>query len=413
MNVLFVHQNFPGQFRSLAPALIARGDTVVAMTMNDFAGYPGLRHIKSTAAYSTATNGHPWTRDFDSKVIRADASLRTALKLRDEGFNPDVIIAHPGWGESLFLKIVWPQARLGLYCEFYYAADAAEIKFDPEFPSGNVEQNQARLLIKNVGNMLQMADADAGISPTSWQAATFPEPFRGRISVIHDGIDTERVIPNGQIGVRINDAIRLTKADEVITFVNRNLEPYRGYHIFMRSLPELLRRRPNARVLIVGGDKVSYGAAPTKGRTWKQIFLNEVASELDLSRVHFLGKLRHDVFLAMLQLSTVHVYLTYPFVLSWSLLEAMATECAIVASDTEPVREAISSGEHGLLVPFFDRACLVETICGLLDSPARRVELGRAARRRVVADYDLQSVCLPRQVEWVDALAAGNRSPFA
>lgn len=413
MNVLFVHQNFPGQFRSLAPALAARGDNVVVMTMNDFPGHPALRHVKSNAACNTASDGHPWTRDFDSKVIRADASFRTAMKLREEGFHPDVIVAHPGWGESLFLKIVWPKAKLGIYCEFYYTAEGAEMTFDPEFPSGNFEENSARLLIKNVGNILHLADADAGISPTAWQASSFPLPFRDRISVIHDGIDTQRLTANRNISVRLNAQIELTKADEIITFVNRNLEPYRGYHVFMRSLPELLRRRPNARVLIVGGDEVSYGAPPPKGTSWKEIFLKEVAGQFDPSRVHFLGKIPYDKFVALLQISMVHVYLTYPFVLSWSLIEAMATECAIVASDTAPVREAITHGEQGLLVPFFDRTAIIDTICELLDDPARRAALGSKARARAIAEYDLRTVCLPRQINWVDRLAQGSSSPFA
>lgn len=408
MNVLFVHQNFPGQYRTLAPTLIARGDTVVAMTMNDFAGHPGMRHVKTRAKYSTATTGHPWSREFDTKVIRADASFRTALKLRDEGFEPDVILAHPGWGESLFLKVVWPKARLGIYCEFFYGADGGELNFDPEFPNASQDDTAARMLVKNAANYLQFPLADAGIAPTHWQAGNFPKSFRDRITVIHDGIDTKRVRPDPDVTLAIDDKLALSRADEVITFVNRNLEPYRGYHVFMRALPELLRRRPDAHVLIVGGNETSYGAAPPKGKTWKDIFLHEVAAELDLARVHFMGKIPYDKFLKMLQLSTVHVYLTYPFVLSWSLIEAMASACAIVASDVDPVREALTHREQGLLVPFFDRAALVDAVCSLLEDPARRAQLGRNARARAMSEYDLRSSCLPRQVAWVDALAAAS-----
>jgi len=413
MKVLFVHQNFPGQFRSLAPALVRRGDTVVAMGMNNFPGSPGIRYVHSTPKYSTATDGHPWTRDFDSKVIRADATYKSAMKLREEGFEPDVIITHPGWGESLFLKTVWPNAALGLYCEFYYNADGADMDFDPEFPTGSFEENSCRLLVKNAGNILQMPQADGGIAPTRWQAASFPQPFRDRITVVHDGIDTDRVKPNPAIGIQLNQDVRLSRDDEIITFVNRNLEPYRGYHIFMRSLPELLARRPNARVLIVGGDEVSYGAAPPQGTSWRNIFLKEVKDDIDMSRVHFLGKIPYDKFLGLLAISTVHVYLTYPFVLSWSLIESMAMECAIVASDTAPVREAIDDGKQGVLVPFFDKAALINAVCGLLDDPDRRAQLGANARKRAVADYDLRSVCLPRQIEWVDSLVAGRQTPPA
>lgn len=352
------------------------------------------------------TDGHPWTRDFDSKVIRGHAAFRAALELRHEGFVPDVIIAHPGWGEALFLKSVWPEARLGIYCEYYYSADGAEMQFDPEFPNGSIEENRSRLLVKNAANMLQMQQASSAISPTQWQANTFPDEFRHQISVIHDGIDTTLVKSDSTAGIQLNKSLNLTRSDEVITFVNRNLEPYRGYHIFMRALPELLDRRPNAHILIIGGDDVSYGAAPPAGDSWKNIFLREVRDKIDNQRVHFLGKVAYNKYLAVLRTSAVHVYLTYPFVLSWSLIESMALECAIVASDTEPVREVLTDGEQGILVPFFDGQRLVDEICQLLENPEKRKALGRAARLRATAEFDLHSVCLPQQLRWVDKLFA-------
>ncbi len=260
--------------------------------------------------------------------------------------------------------------------------------------------------------MLHEEIADAGISPTAWQAGTYPQPFRNKISVIHDGIDTGIVVPDSSARMRLNSAggeVSITGNDEVITFVNRNLEPYRGYHIFMRVLPELLRRRPKARVMIVGGSNVSYGAKPPDGKTWKQIFSDEVRgriSDADWSRVHFLGNIRYEYFLTLLQLSTVHVYLTYPFVLSWSLLEAMSAGCAIVGSDTAPVREVVQNGETGILVDFFDRSALVEGVCTLLDDPKRREILGKAARAFAIERYDLHTVCLPRQIEWIGELVA-------
>ena len=170
---------------------------------------------------------------------------------------------------------MWPNAKLGIYCEFFYQRAGADVGFDPEFPVQDAGE-ACRLRLKNLNNLLHFDSADAGISPTHWQASTFPEPFRSRITVVHDGIDTVAVAPDPNVSLTLNGNLKLTRADEVITFVNRNLEPYRGYHIFMRALPELLRRRPNARVLIVGGDDVSYGARPPEGRKWKNIFLDEV-----------------------------------------------------------------------------------------------------------------------------------------
>lgn len=408
MNVLFVHQNFPGQFKHLAPELVAQGHKVMAMTMQQAKAkqWKGITLVPYGVSRATAANVHPWVSDFETKTIRGEAAFRAALQLKAQGYQPDVIIAHPGWGESLFLKDVWPQAKLGIYCEFYYHSHGADVGFDSEFPISDAG-DACRLRLKNVNNLLHFDIADAGISPTQWQARTFPEPFRGRITVVHDGIDTETVAPNSAVSVTLNGKLGLTKQDEVITFVNRNLEPYRGYHVFMRALPEILKRRPNARVLIVGGDDVSYGARPDNGQKWKDIFAAEVRpqiSDADWARVHFLGNIPYQYFIPLLQLSTVHVYLTYPFVLSWSLLEAMSVGCAILASDTQPLHEAIRHDETGRLVDFFDVAGLASEVCALLDDPAAREHLGRNARAFAQANYDLNTVCLPKQLECVEGL---------
>ena len=408
MKILFIHQNFPGQFKFLAPALVKQGHTVVAMTMQktEAKEWQGVRLAPYTATRGTTPKVHPWISDFETKTIRAEACFRSALRIRAEGFNPDLIVSHHGWGESLFLKDVWPQAKLAIYCEFYYHPRGADVGFDPEFPAEDAGE-VCRLRLKNLNNLLHFEVADAAISPTHWQASTFPEPFRSKITVVHDGIDTEAVAPNPAVSLTLNGNIKLTRADEVITFVNRNLEPYRGYHIFMRALPELLKRRPQARVLIVGADDVSYGARPADGKKWKDIFASEVRpqiSDADWARVHFLGHIPYQHFIPLLQLSTVHVYLTYPFVLSWSLLEAMSVGCAIVASDTQPLREAIRHDDTGRLVDFFDVPGLANEVCALLDDPVARQRLGANARAFAQATYDLKTVCLPRQLQWVQGL---------
>ena len=410
MNILFIHQNFPGQFKFLAPALAANPThTVVAMTMQKVsaANWQGIKLVAYNASRGTTPNVHPWVSDFETKTIRAEACFRAALKLQAEGFTPDVIVAHPGWGESLFLKDVWPTARLGIYCEFFYHPHGADVGFDPEFPVKDVG-DVCRLRLKNLNNLLHFEVADAGISPTHWQASTFPQPFLSKIKVVHDGIDTAALAPNPAVSLTLNGNLTLRRQDEVITFVNRNLEPYRGYHIFMRALPELLKRRPRARVLLVGADDVSYGARPEEGKKWKEIFAAEVRpqiSDADWARVHFLGHVAYQHFIPMLQLSTVHVYLTYPFVLSWSLLEAMSVGCAIVASNTQPLHEAIRHDETGRLVDFFDVAGLVNEVCALLDDSAARARLGTAAREFAKSTYDLKTVCLPQQLQWVESLA--------
>lgn len=417
MNILFVHQNFPGQFKFLAPALAKLGHRVIAMTMQktDAKDYQGVQLVKYSANRGSAQNVHPWLSDFETKTIRGEACFHVSEKLKDAGFSPDLIIAHPGWGESLFLKEVWPHTKLAIYCEFYYRTEGSDVGFDPEFPIAFPVADACRLKLKNVTWLLHFEIADAGISPTYWQASTFPERFRDKIAVIHDGIDTTVLVPNAQVALTLNtsngEKITLTKQDEVITFVNRNLEPYRGYHIFMRALPDLLKQRPNVRILIVGGDDISYGARPDKTKygekSWKDIFIEEVRpqiSDTDWQRIIFLGNLPYQHFIPLLQLSTVHVYLTYPFVLSWSLLEAMSVGCAIVASDTQPLHEAIKHNETGKLVNFFDHHALINEVVSLLERPEERERLGCNARQFAQQHYDLNSVCLPQQLKWVEQL---------
>lgn len=411
MNILFVHQNFPGQFKHLAPRLAALGHRVLALTLRvkERRLWNGVEVLPYALPKAHRQSLHRWLVDLDTKVTRGEACYRAALALREGGFTPDVIIGHPGWGETMFLRDVWPEARVGLYCEFYYQAEPEISGFDPEFARPFSDEEPLRIRLKNLNNALHFDVGDLGISPTRFQADTFPAPYRQRISVIHDGIDTGRITPDPGAGLTLADGRRLTRDDEVITFVNRNLEPYRGYHMFMRALPELLRARPNAQVLIVGGDGVSYGAAPPKGESWKQIFIDEVRGQItddDWARVQFLGRVRYDGFVRLLQVSRVHVYLTYPFVLSWSLIEAMSAGAAIVASSTAPVREVICDGETGKLVDFFDREALVGTVSALLDSPEERAALGAAARALAVAEYDLAAKALPRQLDWVERLAA-------
>lgn len=410
MKILFIHQNFPGQYKHLAPALAAAGHQCVALTLRvkEPQTWKGVRVLPYAIRRKQGTGTHPWVLDFDTKVIRAEACFHAACELRDRGFSPDIIVGHPGWGETMFLRDVWPKARIGLYYELYHLSDPSHLGFDPEFQAKTGEAEKLRIRLKNLNNRIHYNVGDMGISPTEFQAGTFPPEFRKKISVIHDGIDTNHVVPNPDVVLDLPDGSRVTREDEVITFVNRNLEPYRGYHIFMRALPRLLKERPNAKVLIVGGDEVSYGSKPPKGQTWKQIFIDEVRGRIptpNWERVHFLGRIPYDAFISLLQVSRVHVYLTYPFVLSWSLFEAMSAEAAIVASDTAPLKEAIRHGENGRLVDFFNGDALVDEVCGLLEDAGMRAELGRNARQHIVRNYDLQSICLPRQMEWIDRLA--------
>jgi len=414
MKILFIHQNFPGQYKHLAPLLASRGHQCVALTLRvkEATTWNGVRVLPYTLPKRKAQAVHPWLTDLDTKVTRAEACYRAARRLRDKGFTPDLILAHPGWGESMFLRDVWPDARLGLYCELYHLSDYPHVDFDPEFTAADAELAHLRIRMKNLNNHIHFPMTDAGISPTRFQADTFPSEFRDRITVVHDGVDTDLSRPDPDVRLSVEGRGDLTKQDEIVTFVNRNLEPYRGYHVFMRALPRLLKERPKLRVLIVGGDEVSYGARPPNGQTWKQIFIDEVRKDIpdtDWSRVHFLGRIPHQQFTTLLQISTVHVYLTYPFVLSWSLLEAMSCEAAIVASDTAPVREVLSQGETARLVDFFDREGLVTEVVALLEDDDARKRMGQAARAHVVHNYDLRTISLPKQIDWISSVMSGAK----
>lgn len=406
MKVLFIHQNFPGQFLHLAPELAKRGHQCLALTdakNNRASAIPVLRYKHDTPEVDPAATrlGRNYTLMSDRGVSVA----RAARQLRDErGYTPDVIFGHSGWGETLFLKEVWPSAKLIVYAEFYYKGVGADVGFDPEFSTAGFDQVMiAQGRTAHLGQAL--LHADAGVSPTEWQASTYPAPLRRMISVIHDGVDTDALAPDPAARFALPDGRVLHAGDEVLTFVNRNLEPYRGYHIFMRALPAVLKARPEAQVVIVGGDEVSYGVAPKGEKGWKEHILAEMRDQLDLSRVHFMGKVPYASFRALLHVSRVHAYLTYPFVLSWSMIEAMAAGCHVVASDTAPVTEAITDGQNGTLVNFFDVAAWSEKLTEALANPARFQPLRDAARQTALARYDLRRHCLPRMVDFVEGFA--------
>jgi glycosyltransferase involved in cell wall biosynthesis len=343
----------------------------------------------------------------EASVRRGQAVARLALELRNQGFVPDVICVHPGWGESLFLRDVFPTAKILLYLEFFYRATGSDMQFDPEFPS--TLDDACRLRIRNSTQLLSLDSADGGISPTSWQRDQFPDTYRDRIRVIHDGVDTTRVRPGLVASFILPDGRgTLRTGDEVVTYVARNLEPYRGIHPFLRSLPAILKARPNAHVLIVGGDDVSYGRRLPEGESYRSLYMREIEGNVDASRIHFLGKLPYDDYLDVLRLSSAHVYLTYPFVLSWSMLEAMACECLLIGSATPPVQEVIQHERNGLLVDFFSPSSISEAVIYALAHQKETARLRRQARLDVQSQYDLLQVCLPKLKSFLLETVSGH-----
>lgn len=394
MRVLLIHQNFPGQFRELAAALQQAGHDVRALSVRKEAEIAGVPHWSYKPGRSSSPQIHPWLLNTESAVIRGEAAAEMVLRQVAQAWTPDVVLGHTGWGEMLFMRQVLPHARLLGFNEMYYRDQGGDVGFDPEFQAP--PQTAQRLQMRNMHLAASLMACDEGITPTQWQADCFPPALRARLRVIHDGIRTDLLKPDRSAWVSLNRAgLVLRHGDEVVTFINRNLEPMRGYHQFMRALPQILQRRPKARVVIVGGDEVSYGSAPPGQKGFKQMFLDEVKDQLDMSRVHFVSRVPHRTLSALLRVSSAHVYLTVPFVLSWSMLEAMSQEALVIGSDTAPVREVITDGQNGLLVDFFKPEQLANRVCEVLADPAAYQHLRHAARQTVIDRYDFQTVSWP------------------
>ena len=395
MNVLFVHNNFPGQFRHVSKALARDPDNqIVGVGAGGSSPIEGVRLLKYSLGNINVAATHPFARRFDIECHRAEQVLYALSTLSSTGFVPDVIVAHPGWGETLPLRVLFPRARIILYCEFFYAPRGRDVSFDPEFAESGADGHVA-IHLKNAATLLALTDCDVGVSPTKWQHSTFPQQYQPIIRVMHEGVDTAVARPEPDAVFQLNSGRELRPTDEVVTFVARNIEPLRGYHIFMRTLPRILRERPRAQVVVIGGDQTYYGAPPPRGKTWKSIFFDEVAGAIDTSRVHFTGRIPYAEYLKALQVSSAHVYLTYPFVLSWSLIEALSAGCLVIGSDTAPVREVVN-GKNGILVPFFDVDQIAERVIEALARPTLFKSMRSEARRTAVENFDLESVCLPQ-----------------
>jgi len=407
MKVLFVHQNFPGQYLHIARHLGAtEGNEVVFITQRTDADLPGVKKIVYKPAREVTRGIHHYLRETEAGVLNAQNVARVAMGLKESGFVPDVMLGHNGWGELWYLKEVFPNTPLIGYFEFFYRLHGADVGFEPGPPL--IFDVGPRIRTKNLGNLLALDAVDYGQCPTKWQKSLYPKEYQSKLHIVHEGIDTQAVAPDHTARFTIpNTNIELTTADEVVTYVSRNLEPYRGFPSFMRSLPTILAQRPNAQVLVVGGDDTSYGPKPANGKPFRQQMLEELGSAIDLQRVHFLGKVTYSSFVKILQVSTAHVYLTYPFVLSWSMLEAMSAGCLIVGSSTQPVEEVIRDGENGLLVDIFKPDEIARRVVDVLADRQAFASIRVNARKTIVENYDLRTICLPAQLRLLNMAARG------
>ncbi len=412
MNILFIHQSFPGQYVHICRQFLKQsGNTVVSVGMgaSNISKIKGYHHYTYQPKRGNSKEIHPLVLDIETKAIRAEACAELCSNLKQNGFIPDIICGHPGWGELLFVPYIWPDIPILMYQEFCYNVNGFDCAFDPELqPDDNDWNNSGRIHMKNANTLLNLDQATWNITPTSFQKSSYPTRFHDRFSVIHDGISNEaRPAKNlSKISFVISDELILTSADKLITFVNRRIEPYRGCHSFIRAIPKIQKLQPDAQIVVVGEKQgVSYGKACKDGE-WCDRFLAEIEGEYDPSRVHFVGHVNYKSFLILLQLSKVHVYLTYPFVLSWSLLEAMSSGCAIVGSATAPVMEVLDHEHNGLLVDFFSPHAIAEQVDRLLKDRSLAKKMGHQAHLDAVEHYSLER-CLPRQLNLIDLVASG------
>lgn len=413
MRILLVHQNFPGQYSKLLPSAVKiHGHQCIALKLNKAKQqiqkteiFPGLQLIEYPIFRGNTNGIHPWALETESKIIRGEACAAAAHQLKTEGFTPDLICAHPGWGEALFLKAIWPEVPMLCYQEFFYQSHGFDLDFDPEFQPILEWKDQARTITKNAYLHLTQEQSSWNLTPTQFQRSSFPSQWQQSISVIHDGINTQQAAPADQpIDLKLPDGHFLRSDDSIVTFVNRYLEPYRGCHTFIRAIPEIQRLAPKAKIVIIGATQgVSYGKPCPKGE-WKDMFFEEISGQFNPDNICFAGSLPYGTFLKLLQLSSCHVYLTYPFVLSWSLMEAMSTACPIVGSATAPVQEMIQHGNNGLLVDFFKPADLAAAIAELLLNKELAQKLGCAARQTILQNYSLEQ-CIPQHLALMELVS--------
>ncbi|MCT6836878.1 MULTISPECIES: glycosyltransferase [Bombella] len=391
MRFLFVHQSFPAQYAHIVARLGRNPEhDVVFLTAGKGPDIPGVRRVLYRLPELERGKSHPFVGEFDYAIRRAEAVAAVARSLKTLGFQPDIIIGHHGWGELLNLESVFPDVPLLGYFEFYYGLTGRDTGFDPEFPPP--ENVELLIRCKNTVNLQALAGPGLGQTPTRFQRDTYPQWAHDKLTLLDEGVDLTRYRPDPMIKrepFQLGEIV-VAPYETLVTYAARNLEPYRGFHSMMRALPALLKARPDCRVILMGGDDVSYGVPPVGGGTWREQMLKELEGQLDLSRIHFVGWLEREQMIRVLQRSDAHIYLTYPFVLSWSLREAMALGCPLVVSDTAPVQEYLTHGETALMVPFLKPHALSEAILNLLEHRTLGAQLSHNVRQRAEKTLDMQ-----------------------
>jgi glycosyltransferase involved in cell wall biosynthesis len=349
----------------------------------------------------------------EADILRGRGAGQCAVNLRNQGFNPKLIIGHPGWGECIYLKEVWPNAQMILYGEYYYRSTGGDVGFDNEWGKASLDDH-FRTHSKNATQVLQYSEADKIVSPTQFQADRFPSMLKSRQVIIHEGVDTTAIKPRPEATFTTHTGEVFSRKDQVVTFINRRFEPMRGFHIYMRALPKMMKEMPNAKFLMIGMDEHGgYGRQAPKDSSWAKEMLKEVGSQLDPKRIWFTGHLAHDKMHDALNVSSAHVYMTYPFVMSWSLLEAMASECLIIGSDTAPVRDALTHNKNALLFDFFNKDQLADTVINAVNNQDKFAHLRKQARLDAIKNWERKNICEPQWLALLDEFLGPGLYPVS
>ena len=389
MHILFAHRNFPAQFGHIARRLASEGYRCTFISEKPEGEDHGIRRLQFVQKHGATERTHYCSRTFENQMAAAAAILE---RLHRENLQPDLVVGHSGLISTLFLRELYDCPIIN-YFEYFYRIENSDFSFRADLPRAPM-RDRARARARNASLLLDLDNCDAGYSPTEWQRSRFPKEYLPKLSAIFDGIETDVWRP----GLPTNDLIAglaLPPEVKVVTYVSRGMESMRGFDIFMRVAQRLCDERSDVVVLVIGEDRIAYGGDKrfTGEKSFKQWVLER--GEYDLERIKFVGRVPAPTLARIFNRSDLHIYLTVPFVLSWSLMNALACGTTILASDTPPVKEMISHGQNGLLCDFFDVDKLVRQAHEVLNAPAAFRHLGAAGTELIREKYSIE-VCLPQ-----------------
>jgi glycosyltransferase involved in cell wall biosynthesis len=394
MHVLFVHQNYPAQFGQTARWLVSRmGWQCTFVSEEASGGDAGVQCVRYQVAGGATELSHYCSRTFENTVWRAYA-VYEACK-HELCSAPDLVVGHSGLTSTLFLRNLFECPVIN-YFEYYYQRRNGDIDFRPEYPAG--ELDYLRVQTRNAMILLDLENCDAGYCPTAWQRSLFPKAFGSKLEVIFDGVDTQLWRRRADAPRRVGGR-RIPRHTRIVTYVSRGLESMRGFDIFMQVARRIYESYPDVVFLVIGSDGMYYGGDERFIQTpsFKEHVLSQ--GDFDLRKFHFTGWIPAEELAALLSLSDLHIYLTVPFVLSWSLFDALACGCVVLASATAPVREVLRDQENGLLADFYDVDTLASRAIDVLRDPAAFRPLAEAGAAMIRREFCLDG-CAQRFVEF-------------